>query len=177
MDAGTWTALVGVIIAVVVGGDGIRRARAADKLAVGAGTRADEALELARRADERAERAERIAFEHNDIEWRRRENVRPGTLSYVNAGTSSAHNVCMVIDLSSGSWREEVRLDVVGPGELIGCHLPTSVRDAAIELHKQDRRGFMPGRVVSAAVDVLLTWQSEGGVPGGKAYAAVDVPV
>ena len=159
--AGTWAGIfVTLGIAIVGWSQAIRserRAKAAD-------TRALEALELARAAEARADRLERIAVEKRDVHWRRWTvpDYSPYTLSFQNAGTDPALNVTLVVDSTDQRFvRQTQTFDRIDPSDRIGINLTAAAREAAHQVRTlRDAMGLEPRITVNARV----TWNYESGV-------------
>jgi hypothetical protein len=129
---------------------------------------ADEALKLARSAEERADRLERLGRERGDVDWMQRDADDRETLSFRNAGSDIAYDVELVVDPADENHpRKQERWSSVGPGDRIGIKLSTLAREAQ-ERFENAGPGILltPGFTVSGRI----TWRSELGAPGVKEF-------
>src|SRR4051794_33275833 len=87
-DVTSWAAIA---VSLLLGGWGLRQSSHANRHSA-------EALDLARAADARADRAERIQLERRDVEWEHGFDAQRNAYWAKNVGTDTAHNVVMWAD-------------------------------------------------------------------------------
>lgn len=165
-------ASIGVIFGVIAGGIGAVCGVLGLVHASKSNQTADAALALARREDERAERAEAIAREHRDVRWDQHE-TRDCTLSLENVGTTEARDVEMTMRME-GFPTQVTKTRCVAPGERVGWHLTSQVREhrerrwAMYEGWRRDgdrRQNLAPRspEAIELIVEVTVTWRSPAG--------------
>jgi hypothetical protein len=163
--AANWALLVATLGIAIIGW---HRGNAAVRRANQSDARAEEALELARSAEERADRLEQMQIEPNHVEWKVRPldippDKRDRCVAVANRGTDTAHDVRLVADIQY-QGREETHRDTVEPNESIMIDLSTMVtaeRERLVAYIAQN-----PGRGMEPAVYVRIqiTWRTELGV-------------
>lgn len=166
MDTNDWQSalgLLGLVITLGIAIVGWAFAVRADRRAKDAGDRADEALELARSAEARADRLEQISAERRDVVWRLID-ARRDTVSAQNIGRDTAQEVVLTVDFEEAIPRQTTRLPRVEPTARIGVNLTTAIAD---ELERQRREiatslGYIGVPTVHGRV--RLSWQSDLGV-------------
>ncbi len=186
-DVATW---IGIAVAAGVGGWGIRQAAQANRLAgrsAEAAARstqiAEDALAVSKRADERADRLERIATDRNDIEWKLEWIEDSDTISVRNIGTDTAYDVELTIDTTqpTGFPRQVETQLSVGGGNAIGYRYPSSTTQQARDSFTRGRQEMNASGLFIAGgsaihADVRLTWRSEARTPGNYACSDVSCP-
>jgi hypothetical protein len=161
---GTWA---GIIVAGAIGAWGIWQAGKANDHAAASAKASADAVDLARNADNRADRLERAQFERSDVDWALSWISDVDTVSVRNVGTDTAHDVELVVDIGEAKVRRETKLSPIAPQQPIGARL--------IEFANQAREDFkkMPSTYIglpSLQMTVRLTWKSEAGVPGIRTW-------
>ena len=172
--SGTW---VGVAVAAVVGAAGWIQAVIANRVASKANEHAEasaraayEAVQLAKSAEERADRLERISTEHRDVTWERDWDLFTRTFFVQNCATDTAYDVELVVDLPEGGARTTTRLAEVPATARIGVRLDPAVRAVVAKPRLDLVMGPRMLRVKSR-----VTWRSEEQVPGVAAWENVKL--
>ena len=168
MGAAEGIALLGVVVALGIAVVGWSKAKAAD-------LHAAEAIGLARSADERADRLERLKVERRDVQWVQEtwhDDHRRG-LTFRNAGTDVAHDVELVVDPvdGQGEWpRRSTQQKRVEPAERLGIDM-TQEHISHMTDH-QNRRLTMPRPQL---VRVRIVWRSELRAPGIQEFDRIQL--
>jgi len=167
----SWASIVVALGIAIVGWSYARRANAGAHLA---NEHATEALELAKSAESRADRLERIALERRDVTWERRKGGKGDreTLSFQNVGSDTAHDVVLIVDPQNGSPRRTSSLHSVQPAGHIDIKLTDLATAARRRMENAPPGVFLsPGFTVRARI----TWSSESGVPSTQEWEKVGV--
>lgn len=169
---GSWAAIVVTLGIAVVGW---ARANRSERQAKTADAHADEALALARSAEARADRLERIALEKRDVTWERQlvGAHHRGVLSFMNVGSDPAYDVALIVDpVAGGHERKIERFARIEPAERIGIHLTALAQEAETRAAEAS-----PGVILTPnfTVRTRITWRSESGVPNVKEWPSITV--
>jgi hypothetical protein len=176
-----WGSWVAILVSLGVAVVGWARARRANEGASEANRIAADALNLARSAEERADRLERLALESRDVQWTEREMEGRFGVSFQHTGSDTAHEVRMLVEPVAGGWdrREEIFRDVEPTGR-IGMDLTDIARQTAEGWEPDGSGGLLrkpnalPGGWVPT-VRVRITWRSAEGAPEVAKFPAVQV--
>lgn len=134
---------------------------------------ADQALELARAAEHRADRLERRQLERRDVTWIKRDTER-ATVSFVNAGADTAYDVDLIVDSPNDDFpRRSQRHGRVEPAGRIGMrlHAEATARRETQELPV----GIGHSPMAPLRVRVRITWMSELGAPEAAEFGNIVV--
>jgi hypothetical protein len=129
---------------------------------------AAQALDLAKAADQRADRLENIARERRDVFWSANWNEDMKALTVRNVGTDTAYDVELVVDAGVTDERYIARLDTVGPTELIARDLTEAHDKADSDWNASLNSGYIG--LPDMGVTARITWRSESGVPGIESF-------
>jgi hypothetical protein len=166
MSAEAWAAWAGIVVTLGIAIVGWSHARGANTRAKTAEEHAAEALELARSAEDRADRLERMATERRDVVWVHREVEDGETLSFQNIGSDTAYDVELLVDPAyddNNNPRQRIAMTSIEPAGRIGMKLTTLAREA------RDRfESAGPGILLTPGFSVRarITWRSDAGAPG-----------
>jgi hypothetical protein len=157
-------ALAALVVSLGVAIVGWTHARRSDTRVATANAIAAEALELAKSAEARANRLERIPLERRDVAWDQQWIENTCTLTFRNIGTDTAYDVELVVDPAEGGPRQSHRQPTIAPTEPIGLCVEVLVREA----RQQGAVNYAEGVLFTPTADVRarITWRSESGVPG-----------
>jgi hypothetical protein len=119
-----------------------------------------EALELARSAEDRAERLEGAVREHRDVEWSHVVDQDANVVRFRNTGTTAAHDVEIALDRKDLD-RASVTADIVQPLqqlEIPGVPMYDAIIAASAEGETVTSPRLVPGKA-------RITWHSAEGIP------------
>lgn len=163
VDGPTAAAWVAIAVSAGLGGWGVRQAGRANTHAADSARAASEAVAVARAADERAARLERISLERRDVAWEQSWVTEPAeTLTFLNVGTDRAHQVELVVDPDDAP-RMTFALPYVDAQDRIGMRVTVLANEARATAPAKSQVPFI-------RVDARLTWRSEAGVPSVQAF-------
>lgn len=175
MTTEDWTvalALVAIVVSVGTAVVGWQHAIRAQRATADANATAVQALELARQADERAQRIEDRDIERRDVRWelgKRREVGDRVTLT--NIGTDTAYNVVMAVHPEGETRREERQAEIPPDGRI-----EVDVSDLAQA--RRDRAGRLSGNAVfvgtAVPLRVSVAWTSRTGVPDAYDFERIN---
>jgi hypothetical protein len=155
--AGVWAGtVVSLLIAIVGWAYSIRAGRRA-KTAI---WHSAEAVELARAAEDRADRLEAATREYRDVEWSHVVDQDAGVVRFRNAGTTAAHDVEIAIDRKDLD-RVGATTDLVQP--LQQLEVPgVPMYDAMLASFGEGEPVTTPRPVPGKA---RITWRAAAGLP------------
>lgn len=166
MDATEAAAWVAIAVTLGVAVVGWHRGNRAEQHAA-------EALDLARSAEARADRLERLAVERRDVTWARHDvRGEAGWVAYTNVGSDTAYDVRLLVD-PQGRARREVSADEVAPTERISLQMADfalGARRLMMELIEQNI--YTTG---SVQCRVRIVWRSASGVEESVEFTEVAV--
>lgn len=128
----------------------------------------DEALALAKSAEERADRLERISTERRDVAWEFLDaDDDPNSLSLRNTGTDIAYDVQLILDPTDGE-RHSIGAEQVLPREILTLDITDLTAEAERQWEDYSNSGYIgtPGFVATAR----MSWRSETGVPDVRTW-------
>jgi len=162
MDSGQWEAVgvwAGIAITLGIALVGWAYSIRAGRRAKTAIWHSVEALDLARSAEDRADRLEAATREHRHVEWSHVFDQEAGVIRFRNSGTTVAHDVEITVDRKDHD-RASVTSDIVQPLqqlEVPGVPMYDAII-ASIEGETVTSQRHVPGKV-------RITWRSAAGIP------------
>lgn len=166
--------LLGVFASIGIAIVGWVRANRADRHAGRAEVRAEEAHELAKAAEERADRLERMQIERRDVSWSQRDRTDRDVLSFANVGADTAHDVELIVDSIYDEFPRRVQQHgAVGPGDKIGMNFHTELEEKRQQFNAT--RATSSIRLPTLGVRVRIVWRSELDVPGIQEYDRITL--
>ncbi len=156
-DVGVWAGIAITLLIAIVGWAYAIRAGRRAKTAI---WHSVEAVDLARSAEDRAERLEDASREYRDVAWGHVIDQDADVIRFRNTGTTAAHDVEIAVDRQHDLERTAVTADIVQPlqqVEVPGVPMYDDIIDS-IDGEPVTTRRIVPGTA-------RITWRSAAGVP------------